>query len=172
MKTKKCEKIIQLNYNDIKDVRDKLLKEQNGLCLISKKRPKRPVVDHHHKRKIKGTGLVRGVIDSNMNVFLAKIENNACRYGIEQSELPTILRNIADYLEREHLPYIHPTEKPKRQILTKSSYNKLKKAWKLDTKRKPKLPEYKTKNNKNIQTLTKQLKKLFNRYDIEPEFYK
>jgi len=172
MKINESVEIIQLKHKELKELRKKLLEDQGGICLISGKPPKRPVVDHHHKKKIKGTGLIRGVIDSNMNVFLAKIENNACRYGIDQSELPTILRNIANYLERDHYPYIHPTEEPKKQILTKLSYKKLRKAWESDTGRKPKLPEYRTKKNKNIQTLTKQLEKLFIRYRIKPEFYK
>lgn len=94
------------------------------------------------------------------------------RYGITQEELPTVLRSVADYLERAQLPYIHPSEAPKKQILTKTSYNKLKKAY----TGKAKFPVYRTikkgKTIKNVQGLTKPLEKLFIEYGIEPTFYK
>ena len=155
----------QLRFKDISEYRDKILKDQGNICLISGKMPNRPVLDHHHKKKIKGTGLVRGVIDSNMNVFLAKIENNAKRYGISNEDLPYILRNIANYLEKEHYPLIHPTEAPKIKKLKKRSYNKLLKEHK---KRKPrkKFPLY-----PKSMKLTKPLEKLFKEYDMQPEFY-
>jgi len=161
----------QLNQKDIKIYRNRILKDQNGLCAICKQPPKRPTLDHHHIKRIKGTGLVRGVLDSNMNVFLAKIENNASRYGIKKEDLPTILRNVADYLEKDPYPYIHPSEKPKQKIITKQSFNKLIKKMKKSGYNK-KYPVYRTTNNKNKQTLTIPLKKLFDNFNIEPEFYK
>jgi len=73
--------------------------------------PKRPVLDHSHIKRIKGTGRIRGTLCSSCNVYLAKIENNATRYGIKQTVIPLVLRNIADYLELPVTPYIHPSEK-------------------------------------------------------------
>ena len=159
--------IIQLKHKDLKEYRNRILKtDQNGLCAICNKIPKRPVLDHHHKKKIKGTGLVRGVIDSNMNVFLAKIENNAMRYGISNDDLPDILRSIANYMEKEQYPLIHPTEAPKEKKLKKSSYNKLLKVYK-ESESKLKFPSY-----PKSKRLTKPLEKFFNRYNILPEYYK
>lgn len=85
------------------------------------------------------------------------------RSGIQQSDLPTILRSCADYLERKHLPYIHPSEKPKAKKLKKSSYNKLLKAY----DGKAKFPDYPTSGK-----LTIKLEKLFADYSMNPEFYK
>lgn len=168
MKIKKIKpKNKQLQSKDIPKVREKILKDQCGLCPICKREISDPCLDHHHKKKIKGTGLIRGVLCRSCNVFIAKAENNCVRYGILQIELPSILRNFADYLEQEHYPLIHPSEKPKTKILKKSAYNKLKKAY----KGKAKFPLYRTRKNKNVQTLTKPLKKLFEEYNIKPEFY-
>jgi hypothetical protein len=160
--------MIQLKNKDIKHYREHILEhDQNGLCAICGKPPKNPCLDHHHKKKIKGTGQIRGVVCSSCNIFLAKSENNAVRYNISQKDLPQILRSIADYIEKEQYDLIHPSEKPPTPVLQKSSYNKLKSVY----NGKAKFPEYRTRNNKNVQTLTKKLKKLFDAYDIEPKFY-
>jgi hypothetical protein len=166
-------KLIQLKQSDIPGYRKHILRKyQNGKCAISGVPPKRPVLDHHHKKRIKGTGRVRGVIDSNMNVFLAKIENNASRYGIDQKELPRILRNIAKYLEKPQYPYIHPSEKPPAKLIKKSSFNKLVKALKSSNYR-GKLPVFPVapRGKPGKQKLTKALEKLYDRVDIKPEFY-
>ncbi len=154
----------QLTATEIKKLREELLELQNGLCLISGKPTQRPVLDHQHKKGLGGTGLCRGVIDANINVFLGKIENNCKRYGISLEELPKILRNIADYLEKPHLPYIHPSEKPKKEKLMKSSYNRLASAIKKtgDEKDIKKLPEY-------TGNITKVLTALAEKYEIKLE---
>jgi hypothetical protein len=62
-----------------------------------------PVVDHDHK-----SGRIRGVVSSEGNALTGKIENffrSRCVNG--KWELPTVLRAIADYLEREQGP-LHP----------------------------------------------------------------
>lgn len=62
------------------------------------------VVDHDHK-----TGLVRGVISRVGNSLIGKIENFLkSRGGQKEVNFPRILRNIADYLEREQLDVLHP----------------------------------------------------------------
>ena len=159
----------QLLSKEIPSLRAHLLKKQNGLCLICGKRIEdgEAVLDHHHQKKIGGTGLIRGTLCRTCNVFLAKSENNCNRYKIQPDELPRVLRNMADYLEKKQLPYIHPSEKPKKQILKKSSYNKLKKAYTGNIK----FPVYRTRKGKNTQGMTKPLQKLFDEYDIVPEFY-
>jgi uncharacterized protein YaaW (UPF0174 family) len=153
-------------------LRRKLLKKQNGLCAICQQVPKRPCVDHEHKKKIKGSGRIRGVLCSNCNVYLAKAENNSARYGIEIKLLPTRLRQMADYLEKEQTNFIHPSEKPKKKILKKASYNKLKKAFEKNPGKKKVFPKYNIKKGKPKQILTKQLDKLFKEYKIKVEYYK
>ena len=62
-----------------------------------------PVVDHDHN-----TGKIRGIISSEGNVLIGKIENFfKSRCSKCQIELPQVLRNIAIYLEREQGP-LHP----------------------------------------------------------------
>lgn len=153
---------IQLSQSEIAKIREELLLEQGGVCWITEKPTSRPVLDHQHKKGLGGTGLCRGVIDANINVFLGKIENNCKRYGISLEELPSILRKIADYLEKPHLPYIHPNEKPKKPKLMKSSYNKLLSAIKKsgDEKDLKKMPAF-------TGNITKVLSSLAEKYKIE-----
>ena len=165
-------KIRQLKSTEIESLRNYLLKKQKGICPICRKTIKKPVLDHHHKKKIGGTGRIRKTICSNCNVFLAKIENNCKRYLISQEELPGVLLNISQYLSCKQLPYMHPSEAPKKPVITKSSYNKLAKAI-IFSGKKTRFPEYRyNAKGKPVQGLTKLLEKLFDEFNITPEFYK
>jgi hypothetical protein len=156
----------QLKSSDVARVREKLLNKQKGKCAICGKPPTRPCLDHHHKKRIHGSGLVRGVLCSACNIFLAKSENNCMRYGFSQAELPHILRKVAKYIEKKHYPLMHPSEAPKAPLLKKQSYNKLIKEMKLsDYSRK--FPDY-----PKSRKLTVPLARLYEQFDIEPEFYK
>lgn len=63
----------------------------------------KPVVDHDHN-----TGRIRGVISSEGNVLIGKIENCfRSRCSECQLTLPDVLRKIATYLEKKQGPY-HP----------------------------------------------------------------
>lgn len=153
-----------LKANEIKDLKEFLWKENDEYCPICSRKHSldKMVLDHSHQKKVKGTGLIRGAICHLCNVLLGKIENNSPRYKITQGELPGVLRAMADYLEQEHLPYLHPTEKQPEPKLKKTSFNKLLKAY-----NGKKVIEY-PKSGK----LTQELSKLFNKYNIIPEFYK
>ena len=157
--------LVQLKQSDIKPLREKILKEQNNICPICGKKINKPVLDHEHKKKLGGSGQIRAVICSNCNVYLARIEN-CRRYGILLKELPDILTNILKYLKQDHLPYIHPSEKPKSKKLKKSSYNALKRVY-MTRERRFKLPEYPA-----SQKLTVPLKRIYERLGVIPEFYK
>lgn len=164
---KRKRKIRQLKSSDVKPLRERLLKKQKGLCAICEKPVlERACLDHQHKKRIKGTGLVRGVLCSNCNVFLGKAENNCIRYGISIKTLPETLRKMALYLERKHYPYMHPSEKPKTPSLKKTSFNK---ASKLYT---AKYPMRKSLEYPKSKKLTKGLEKIFKEFGIEPEFLK
>ena len=154
--------ITQMKQKDIAPLRESLLREQCGVCPICNKPCLNPVLDHEHKKRIGGTGQIRGVICSLCNVFLAKCENNSKRYCISPKELPRVLRRITSYLNKEQHPFIHPSEKEKEPILQKVSYNKLKAKY----KGRAKFPEY-PKSGK----LTVKLKALFEAYGIEVKFY-
>lgn len=156
----------QLKSNEIGFIREQILKKQKGICPICKNQITDPCLDHHHKKRIKGTGLVRGVLCRNCNSFLGKAENNARRCGIQNKDLPFILRNMADFLEKKSYPYIHPSEKLKEKKLSKQNFNKLKKIVKLNyPNRKP--IEY-PKSGK----LTKKIKSYYEEFEIEPKFLK
>lgn len=154
--------IRQLKSTEVKKFRNWLLKKQKFKCPICGCKITDPVLDHSHQKRVGGSGLCRGVLCRTCNVFLAKSENNATRYRIKQNELPAVLRNVADYLEKKHLPYIHPSEKPKEPKLKKQSYNKLKRVYDM----KPAFPAYPASGK-----LTIKLDALFKRFQITPEFY-
>ena len=155
--------LMQLSNKDIPEYRKAILEEQNGLCAICKD----PItektgiaLDHQHRTKASiigenGGGLIRGVLCRRCNSSEGRIWNNSKRFGIK--DLPNWLRSLADYLEEENYPLIHPNEKPKEPILPKRRYNKLKKAY---TGR-AKFPEY-----PKSKKITKRLQELFKEYEI------
>ena len=55
-------KAVQLSQGDIKPLRELLAEEQNGYCLICHLELKDACLDHSHIKRLKGTGLVRGVL--------------------------------------------------------------------------------------------------------------
>lgn len=89
-----------ISQNKLPDYRKKYLPNK---CSILDLKEYNPVVDHDHN-----TGRIRGIISSEGNVLIGKIENffksrcTGCKI-----ELPQVLRNIADYLEKEQGP-LHP----------------------------------------------------------------
>ena len=173
------DKTIKIKYSELKNIREELYNKQNGVCPVLKIKMdiSDAVVDHKHMTKNdvigdNGAGLIRGCIHKNANTVEGKITSAYKRYGIEKMgiSLPEFLRNLADYIEQDPLPYIHPTETTKinkRIKLKKSSYNELKKKHSL-LGIKAKLPLY----NEKTKKLTKALSKMYERCGLEPEFYK
>lgn len=151
----------QLKQSDIPSYRAAILKKQNGLCIMCGHPPHNPVLDHHHTKKNKGTGLIRGVLCSGCNVLLAKMENNCIRYGVSHEKLPYVLNRMADYLRKPQYSLIHPSEKAKAPRIMKSSWNELK------AKGKKMVPPY-PKNGK----MNARLEKAFLLFNIEPRYYK
>jgi len=158
--------LIQLKQKDIKKIREKLLKQQKGLCPICNRKVERPTLDHDHTKRIHGTGRCRGVICSNCNVFLAKIENNSIRYGISKKNLPEVLINISKYLSAQQTIYIHPSEAPKPRKLQKNCFKKLNKEYQ------KKYPKRKPLQFPKSGKLTKKLEKLFKQFNMEAKYLK
>ena len=166
--------LIQLKHSDIKAVREDILIQQNYTCPITKEKltVENSVLDHKHKHFSgdvigeNGVGLVRGVLHRQVNAWEGKIVNSFIRLGLHnlETDLPSMLRHLADYLEQGTTNYIHPTEMPKQQKITKTSFNKLCKSIKDAGK---KVPEY-PKSGK----LTNKLAKLYADYGIEVDYYK
>lgn len=89
------------NTADVKKVRELLTKEQFNTCAVTGLDipVKQHVLDHVHDE----TQLVRGVLHRQVNAFLGKSENAFTRLIAwwYPNDLPTLLRECADYLEKE-----------------------------------------------------------------------
>ena len=109
-------------------IRESFLKK-SYICPICNKEINNPVVDHQHKKKVRGTGRIRNNICSNCNVFIAKTENNCTRFKIAQEELPEVLKNISEYFGAQQYNIIHYTDKESRPTLSKIQANKVLKYW-------------------------------------------
>ena len=159
---------IQLKTKDIPIYRKQLMEEQNGLCAVCQE----PLsgsgisLDHQHKTLAQpigqnGGGLIRGVLCRDCNVFEGKIWNNSKRYN-KHDNLPQFLRLLADYLEKDNYPLIHPSEAPKPKKVSKRQYNKLVKAYDASTLT-AKIPDFPGKRK-----ISKKLLTLFERFEISP----
>ena len=109
-------------------IRESFLKK-SCICPICNKEIVSPVLDHQHKKKVRGTGRIRNNICSNCNVFIAKTENNCTRFKIAQEELPEVLKNISDYFGAQQYNIVHYTDKESRPTLSKIQANKVLKYW-------------------------------------------
>ena len=169
---------VELKQKDLKPLRHKMWLENNKKCPVLDKEVlfEKTVVDHAHKRNNEEysptKGVVRACLDFRVNAILGKLENSLKRTGLENDDdfdLPTFLRNAADYFEKgayidENGDYlVHPNETKKEPFLKKTAYNKLKKVY----NGKAKFPEY-----PRSKKLTKKLKSLFEAYEVKIEYYK
>ena len=144
------------NPKDTTRVRELLLKEQNGKCLITKRViPKgKAALDHNHK-----TQFVRGVLHTHSNVMLGKVENAWDRYMVWWCpvSLPEFLRGTADFLEREQpKDYVHPAFVKRLEI----EFKKLK-----EPKKNSLLSKYTDTSCSNATERLKAFKKLVSRKD-------
>jgi hypothetical protein len=156
-----------LTWSKLAAFRVQLAEVQRGLCPVCGRVIQRPCLDHHHRRRLGGTGLIRGVLCSSCNVFVAKSENNCVRYGIRLAELPTILRSVATYLEQPPLPFLHPSEAPPVPKLQRRSYAALKRLHDRKPLTRRRLPPY-----PYLGRMTKPLAEMYNIYKQSPEYYK
>lgn len=88
------------NSSEAAKYRQELLKKQKGLDPITKEKVTDPVLDHNHK----GEQECRAVLDRTVNSFEGKVQNAFDRYikHLTDKNLPTILRNLADYYEQDY----------------------------------------------------------------------
>ena len=159
----------QLKSNEVADLRNEILKEQHGKCALCDSIITEDTgysLDHQHKTSKEtigedGAGLVRGVLCRACNVWEGKIWNNTQRYRQPKNVNDRIgmLTALIAYYEKGTYDVIHHTEKVKEPVVSKRSYNKLKKAY----AGKKKFPEY-PKSGK----LTLGLQVLFEEYGIAP----
>lgn len=148
----KKRKLIQLKPKDIPRIREKQWKKQGKKCAILKKeiKLKEAVLDHKHKKKkekvgIGGKGLLRGVLHNQCNSLEGIILKKYKKQGVHNLiDLPSYLRNLADYLENPPMKpiYIHPNERPKPKKLGKRDYNRIKKYYFKIKPKARKIPQY------------------------------
>jgi len=157
-----------LKASEKKQKRLELFNKQRCICPVcGLKTPfSESVLDHQH-RLLKsdrigenGIGQIRGVLCFQCNSWEGKIFNSFRRYGLHKKgvSITTLLRNLADYLDQEPLPLIHPSEIKTKKV-SKRNYKLLKKRY----KGLKKFPEY-----PKSERLTKGLKVLFDEHDINP----
>lgn len=166
------EHITVLKDKDIKILREKLHNEQDGVCPICEHKLSvdAMALDHQHKLFKNqplledGAGLCRGVICMVCNSWEGKVSGGFKRMGLHKKDISMadMLRNLADYLDQENLPYIHPREVPKEPIFMKSVYNKIIKQFKI-TYPKRKVPGY-----PSSKKWTKQFIELSEEFEIYP----
>lgn len=159
--------MIYLKTTDVKALREKLLEQQNSICPLCGRTISndKAVLDHQHRQRksdpigVNGDGMVRGVLCNNCNQIEGKIANALKRFqGITQkSDKIDFLYNLIKYYTHYQTDYVHPSEKLPVQKISKRQYNKLVKVCKT------KVPDY-----PKSGTLTKALKKLFEKYEISP----
>jgi len=172
-------KMKQLKSTDIKKLKRYLHKKNKSICPVLKIKVSLDdmVIDHSHSSnarilKTNDAGLVRGAIHRGANVIEGKVTNAFIRTGlhkIDGIDIPTLLRNLADYLEDKTISkkqYIHPSEKPKEPTLSKRNFNLLAKRYKEEYPGRKELKYPKSKK------LTKNLDKFYQEFNIIPEFLK
>ena len=176
---------IEMKQKEIRGLKEQLWLKNDKKCPVLGKvmTLDKMVLDHAHKRNAEAysptKGVVREALDKRANAILGKLENALKRTGLgyeEDFDLPTFLRNAADYFERgayvdeQGDMYVHPSEVPKEPKLSKRNYNKLKNLY----DKEPFVPTRKGQEKKPMpkfpasKKLTKALKVLFEKYDVSP----
>ena len=169
----------QLKAREIKKLKKFLHKKNKGICPVLKVKVKLEdmVVDHSHSSnaRILGTedaGLVRGIMHRGANIIEGKVTNAFIRTGlhkIDGIDIPTVLRNLADFLENKEVvnkELMHPSEKAKDPKLGKRNFNIITQlhAEKYPNRKPLKFPKSKK--------LTKSLNAIYDEFNITPNFLK
>lgn len=119
--TKKAKGVSLYTASDIKRVKDELVKQQKGIDPILKEPFKEVVAtDHDHTSQH-----IRSALNRNTNAFEGLVTNayKRCLQWLTDKPLPEILRNLADYLEKD---YSHNPYHPKWMKRVAIDFNKLK----------------------------------------------
>ncbi len=90
---------------DVRRFREQLIKEQNGIDLITKLPLVKPILEHDH-----ATQKIRGVVSSTVNVWLGCLERAHSRYLKHWLDvpLPDLLEGCAEYLRLKQHDVYHP----------------------------------------------------------------
>ena len=146
---------LQIENKEKKNFRRYWWEKQGRICpLLGIEIPwEKTSLDHMHKRKSdeiggdENLGLIRGVLHMQANSMEGKVYNSYKRLGLNKFiDLPSLLRNIANYIENPPIPplFIYPSEKvrPKKQKLGMRQYKKVCKYYFNIYPNRHKLPQY------------------------------
>ena len=165
------QKFKYIKKSELKMYRKKWHNAQKMICPILKQEVpfEKTSIVHMHKRrsdKLGGEGnlgLIRGVIHVQANSLEGVIVNNFKRYGLNKFiNLPTFLRNLADYIEAPpllNLNVVHPSELERPEKIKKREFNKLKKHYFDIYPNRRKLPKF-PKNGRITKVLSHDFEKL------------
>ena len=153
------------NQKEANDLKLELLEKQGFSCPITGYRLTmgNAALDHCHE-----TGQIRGPIFGGANRMLR--ESQWVRFGIRREDIPSVLRKMADYLERPQLEILHHTCRKREPYLQRLSFLQLEKEIKKSGKP-PAWFRYSTRNGKAAQKMNAKLQALFDKYGIVPRFY-
>ena len=153
------------NQQEANTLKLELLEAQGFTCPITGYRltMEDAALDHCHK-----TGQIRGPIFGGANRMLR--ESQWVRFGIRREDIPSVLRKMADHIERPQLEILHHTCRKKEPVLQKTSFLQLKKEIEKSGKP-PAWFRYSTRNGKPAQKMNAKLRALFDKYGIAPRFY-
>ena len=163
--------IKNLKASEIKDLRNEILREQNYKCPLCGKtitEDDKITLDHQHKNRksdengVDGNGQIRGVLCLECNSLEGKIWNNSNRFLHQPTKEERVewLLNLIEYYRKPLYSFIHPSEVQKEPNVSKRNFNKLNKLYIEDG--------YKPLEYPKSCKLTKKLKELFERYEINP----
>lgn len=159
-----------LKYSEIKEFREQLAAEQDHTCPISGEvlTEENSVLDHKHRlfknQELgdEGGGLCRGTILNTVNSWEGRVFSSYRRAGLHKlnATLPELLRGLADYLEKDELRVVHPTEREKPDKLGKRRFKQLSKLYS------EKYPKRKALEFPKSGNITVKLEKLFQDFGI------
>ena len=109
-----------------------------------------------------GDGLVRGALCQGCNLAEGKITNALFRFLQIRTTKDRVLflQKLIEYYSKGTYPFVHPTEVKKEPQVSKKNFNKLNKLYSKETGKSLEYPKSKK--------LTKKLKVLFEKYNINP----
>lgn len=156
--------LVKLKTTEIQQLREKLAKEQGGVCPLCGKPLTLACLDHQHKRRkadapgVDGAGLVRGVLCRDCNALEGRIWNAMDRHLQPETVKDRVqfLKNLISYYNKEPQKILYPGEDIPKKKLSKRNFNALKKLSGLKI-------EY-----PKSGYMTKKLEPLYKRYNVSP----
>lgn len=100
-----------MRYKDIPVIRNAIILEQRGICVLCGEILQNPCLDHAHD----DTGRIRGVLCRSCNSAAGVIERMLARYNLrDKDKLRIFLDNFVDYINNtRYEDLIHPVHTTK-----------------------------------------------------------